>query len=131
MLPTCGEGQLAVVNKLAYRYAMPRRGDIVCVWTGEELLIKRIVGLPGEKLALRNGAFEVDGRPLSEPYVQFNGHWTVGAGEIGRGRYVVVGDNRSMPQKDQLMAVVNSDRILGRLLFFGGARQSGAAPDSL
>jgi hypothetical protein len=58
------------VNKLAYFRHAPRRGDIVAVWTGKELMIKRVIGL-GEEISADNGLFSINGRTLHEPYVQF------------------------------------------------------------
>ena len=55
MLPTLHGGQIVGINKLAYCVRPPERGDIVAIWTGEELIVKRIVGLPGEEIALRDG----------------------------------------------------------------------------
>jgi len=112
MLPTLHGGQIVGINKLAYCVRPPERGDIVAIWTGEELIVKRIVGLPGEEIALRDGTLYVNGSPLHEPYVKFNKHWTIAPGKISAGRFVVVGDNRP----HTLVAVVSRERIVGRLI---------------
>src|SRR5262249_18146050 len=70
MLPTCRDGQFGLLEKLSYHWRLPERGDLVCVWTGAELYNKRIVGLPGEEIAFREGILYVNGRAVSEPYVQ-------------------------------------------------------------
>lgn len=112
MQPTLQGGQLLGVNKLAYRFEEPRRGDIVEVWNGSSLMLKRILGLPGETIALRQGTFEVDGIPLVEPYVEFHDLGNIGPGRLGSDCYLVAGDNR--PQT--LIAVVHRDRIVGRVM---------------
>ena len=114
MVPTLGSGQLAWVNKLAYRSRPPRRGDIVVVRTPRNWIVKRILGLPGEEIAMREGVCYIDGRPLAEPYVQFAGTDTTAPGRLGPNRYLVAGDYRA----ESAIAVVSRDRIVGGLVFW-------------
>jgi signal peptidase I len=115
MLPTFRSGQVVMLHKLSYRFGCPQRGDLVCVWTGRELYAKRIIGLPGEQVCLVNGRVMLNGSPLPEPYVQFQGNWNFLSGRLGPRNYLVIGDNRSLSQNDAVLAVVCRDRILGRL----------------
>ncbi|MGO9200648.1 MAG: signal peptidase I [Limisphaerales bacterium] len=110
MLPTLRGGQLAGVNKLAYLLGPPRRRDIVAVWTGKDLMVKRIVGLPGEEVAARDGTLYVNGSPLREPYA-INRHWNVATGKLDVNSFLVVGDNRFQT----IVAVVSRERIVGRI----------------
>jgi signal peptidase I len=112
MQPSLKPGQLAWINKLAYRFSPPRRGDVVAIWTGQDLILKRIVGLPGEEVSIRHGRFYVQGVPLSEPYVQIHGAPEITAGRPGADCFVVAGDNRA----ETLVAVVRRSRIIGRLV---------------
>src|SRR5215470_4033482 len=57
MLPSLRAGQFVGCNKLIYQFQSPQRGDVVAVWTGRELLIKRVLGLPGEEIEVREGIF--------------------------------------------------------------------------
>jgi signal peptidase I len=111
MLPTLDNGCLSGILKLGYRFHFPHRGDIVAVWTGKDLIVKRIIGLPGEEIAARDGTFYIDGRALQEPYVQFWDRANVALGKIPADHFVIVGDNR----EQTLTAVVARSRILGRL----------------
>ena len=113
MLPTLRSGQVLLVNKLAYITQGPRRGDVVAIWTGRDLIIKRVVGLPGEEVAAYNSAFCVNGKTLPEPYVAFRDYWNIEPGKIDPGQFVVSGDNRSLT----LVAVVAKERIVGRLVY--------------
>jgi signal peptidase I len=116
MLPTLAEGQVGGINRLAYRWREPKRGDLVAIWTGTEFMAKRVVGLPGERLAVRNGVLWVNGAPLAEPYVEFSDRWRqVREGTIEPGCMLVAGDNRST----SVIAVVGRDRIVGRLVTLG------------
>src|SRR5258706_6563553 len=67
MLPTYKEGRVSVVNHLAYRWKRPQRGDVVAVRLPEEnniVLLKRIVGLPGERVRLDHGRVLINGKLL-------------------------------------------------------------------
>jgi signal peptidase I len=118
MFPTLQNGQFTLVSTLAYLFGQPKRGDLVVVSTGNELLIKRIVGLPGEKFAIRDSRAVLDGKYLVELYLNRGGHWQVAEGRIGEGKYVVVGDNRSGLQGDSLLALVKKERILGKVIYY-------------
>ena len=83
MQPTFRAGQLVGVNKLAYLFGRPRRGEIVAVQTGRGLMVKRIIGLPGENMSLHDGKFYVNDLPLAEPYVKFEEPATVAPAQIG------------------------------------------------
>jgi signal peptidase I len=111
MLPTLRAGQIVSVNKLVYVFEPPRRGDVVAVWTGRELMIKRIVGIPGDEISADNGLFSINGHPLQEPYVQFQDRWNIAPGTLAADRFVVAGDNRS----DTIVAIITRERIVGCL----------------
>ena len=112
MEPTLRGGQLVALNKLAYRLETPRRGEIVGVWTGRQLIVKRILGLPGEMIAMHDGKVYVNGAPLTEPYIQVQDVNTIAPGQLGPYHFLVAGDNRPVT----IIAVVNRDRIVGRVL---------------
>ena len=80
MLPGLRPGQIVGVNKLAYLRKPPKRGDLVLFFTGQELLIKRIIGLPGEELSVARGVVCVGGSPLNEPYRSSDPTVTIGPG---------------------------------------------------
>jgi signal peptidase I len=114
MLPTLQDGQIVGVNKLAYCLRPPQRGDLVAVWTGRLLMVKRVVGLPGDRIAISEGVVNVNGLPLQEPYVKDLGQFNLAPGTLAPGGFVVVGDNRSAT----VLAVVRQARIVGKLTLF-------------
>src|ERR671928_1077445 len=72
MVPTLEVGDRVFVNKFVYRFSQPQRGDIIVFRSVEgdnEDLIKRVVGVPGDKIAVRNGRLFVNGKPQEEPYL--------------------------------------------------------------
>jgi signal peptidase I len=113
-----------IVNRLAYHYRSPKRGDIVvfhapssaatlCGAAGE--YVKRIVGLPGDTVSEQSGRVFVDGRPLDEPYVaaahrdQRTGSW----GRVPDGHYFLLGDNRADSCDSRTWGTIASNELIG------------------
>ena len=97
MTPTLLDGHFLFVNKLGYFLEDPGRGDIIVFWPpyeSEDRLIKRIIGVPGDEVEVREGEVFVNGVVLDEPYISappsYSGEWTVPAEN-----YFVLGDNRN------------------------------------
>jgi signal peptidase I len=117
MAPTYQDGEFTVINRLAYLRATPKRGDIVAVRAQGEILLKRIIGLPGERFQIERGIVVVNGRPLYEPYVKRRVPWYVDPVRLGDDDYVIIGDNRGMAQGKHTFGVVDRDAVLGRTMF--------------
>jgi signal peptidase I len=81
------------------------------------LYVKRIVGLPGERVAIVDGIVQIDGEPLIEPYVARRQPWNYREVTVGPREYFVVGDNRGMRIGDHDFGRVDARRIIGKLLF--------------
>ncbi len=118
MLPTYRSNGVNFVNRLAYRYHEPRRGDVVAIrLSGPSIMyMKRIIALPGESLAFHEGHAYINGNLLEEPYVKFPCAWEDEPRQLGPAEYYVVGDNRSMPQSDHYQGKADRERIVGRVL---------------
>lgn len=74
MLPTLEEGDRLVVEKVSYRFSAPRRGDIIVFYPPAHLnfngaYIKRVIGLPGDRIRIAEGKVIVNGIPLQEDYI--------------------------------------------------------------
>lgn len=119
MLPTFKENGVNLVNRLAYLFHEPQRGDVVAVrlLAGKHrMYLKRIVGLPGETLAFHDGQILINGRPLDEPYVKFPCNWERDPVQIGTDQYYVVGDNRDNPMEWHAQGRAPRALILGKVL---------------
>jgi len=118
MLPTYRSNQVNVVNRLAYAFADPQRGDVVAIRiTGENvMLLKRIIGLPGETVSFRNGKALINGEPLEEGYLKLPSYWNMPGKKVGPGEYYVVGDNRSMGITDHEHGRTDRKKIVGKAL---------------
>jgi signal peptidase I len=119
MEPTYASGRLNLVNRLAYFSSTPARGDVVAIRLAglHVLYIKRVIGLPGERLAIVDGEVRIDGRPLLEPYVKHRRPWNLPEVQLGPAEYFVVGDNRGMNAADHTFGRVDAVRIVGRVVF--------------
>jgi signal peptidase I len=125
MRPTLLPGQRIAVAPLV---RPPRRGDLVVLRnprsTGApsrgspDEVVKRVVGLPGERVRLHAGGLEVDGRVVPEPYLKGR---SPGAGELelelGPGQYLVLGDHRAASTDGRDFGPVGADAILGLVRF--------------
>jgi len=118
MLPTYKENGVNAVNRLAYLFHPPQRGDVVAIrLAGEHIMFcKRIVGLPGETIAFHQGHILINGQPLDEPYLKRECNWEEPAERVGPDEYFVVGDNRSMDYALHEKGRATRNRIVGKLL---------------
>jgi signal peptidase I len=119
MLPTYGPGELNLVNRLAYQSGPPSRGDVVAIqMAGPHVLyVKRVIGLPGERVSVREGLVQINGTALTEPYVRNRRPWDVPEVTLRPREYFVIGDNRGMSAGEHDFGRVELDRILGKVLF--------------
>jgi len=102
MEPSLHHGQRLFVEKVSYRFTEPKRGQVVVFrYPGDERrkFIKRMIGLPGDEVAIKNGFLYVNGLRLDEDYINGPTYGTYGASTFGpvlvpEGHYFVLGDNR-------------------------------------
>jgi signal peptidase I len=119
MMPTYRDGSLNLVNRLAFVLQQPERGDIVAIaLAGPHVVyIKRIIGLPGERLAIADGVVRIDGQPLDEPYVRNRSAWRMSEVQLGPDEYFLIGDNRGMREEEHDFGRAPRSRIIGKVLF--------------
>jgi signal peptidase I len=124
MEPTYHDGAVNFINRLAYVRGQPRRGDVVGIRLSTEahatfhvLLLKRVVGLPGETISFAGGYVHVNGVRQQEPYLVKISNWNVPGKTLGPDDYYFVGDNRSMPPDQHEHGIAVRSQIVGRILF--------------
>ena len=118
MVPTLEVGDRVFVNKFIYRFSQPKPGDIVVFKSaegGEEDLIKRVIGLPGDEVQVRDGVVFVNGERWKEPYVndEFPDRSFFGPTTVPEGKVFVMGDNRSNSRDSRFFGPLPIDNIEG------------------
>ncbi len=119
MTPTLQNDEVLLCNKLA----KPDRGDIIAFYYNNKILIKRVIGLPGDMIDLaEDGTFYVNGEALDEEYVS-----ELNRGEtdqeypisIGEGRFFIAGDNRavSIDSRSTSIGCIAEENIIGKVVF--------------
>jgi len=118
MEPTLRNGSIHFVNLLTYRYADPVRGDLVAVvMPGRNAyFVKRVLGLPGERLSFQNGHLFINDVSMVEPYIIDRGNWTLDTVVIPAGSYFIAGDNRLTSFISHTLGFVDRKNISGKLL---------------
>ncbi len=116
MCPTLSSGELLLVDRAAYRHTAPRRGEIVVARYHGGLITKRVVGLPGETVAVGDGRLLVNGESVQEGYRFLPGPLSIGPGKLQPDRYALLGDNRTLSAEETIHAVVARDQLLGRVM---------------
>jgi signal peptidase I len=120
MLPTLKVGDRVMVNKFIYRFKQPQRGEIIVfappdVLQSKDDYIKRVIGLPGEKVEIKNNRVYIDDQPLVEPYLAEPVNYTFGPVTVPENSLLVLGDNRNHSFDSHMWnAWMSQDRIKGK-----------------
>lgn len=132
MAPLLEERELVLVNRLAYLFWRPKRGDVVLVQgrvaDGPTLLLKRVVGVPGEAVTLARDRLSIDGRPLDlgRPVVGSSpGSWL-----LGQSQYFLLSENLAIGTDSRHTGPVERSSLLGRawLVYTPGVRRLARTP---
>jgi len=116
MQPTLHEGEFILVNKLAYRLGDFDRGDIIVFHhDAMEDYIKRVVGLPGDQIEVRDEHVFINGQLMDEHYIAAPPLYT-GAWEVPEGHVFVLGDNRNQSSDSHNWGYVPVGTVVGRAL---------------
>ena len=118
MLPTLENGEFVLVSKLSYTSGEYQRGDIIVFHfplNPDEELVKRIIGLPGDQVVVRDGLVYVNGQQLSEDYIShapvYTGEWTVTEGHL-----FVLGDNRNNSNDSKDWGLLPQENVVGKAI---------------
>src|ERR1700756_4123795 len=122
MAPLLSDQERIFINKFVYRFEDIHRGDVVVFWyplDRSKSFIKRVIGLPGETVEIRQGAVYVDGKLIPEPYVpaQYEDLSDFGPVTVKPDSYFVMGDHRISSNDSRVFGPVESRYIYGRAVF--------------
>ena len=122
MEPTLLINDRLIIEKLSYRFTEPERGDVIVFNPTESLkqqdfheaFIKRIIGLPGEKVLVSGGKVYIDNQALQEKYIEEKPEYDYGPVTVPKGQYLVLGDNRNNSYDSHYWGFVPKENIVGR-----------------
>jgi signal peptidase I len=124
MVPTLHVGDRVVVEKISYHLQPPKTGDIVVFtppeqlqeqgFTQDQAFIKRIIGLPGQTVAVKKGLVYLNDKPLVEKYIAEPPQYQWGPYRVPENEYFVMGDNRNNSNDSSRWGFLPKQNIIGR-----------------
>jgi len=124
MHPTLLEEDHILVNKFIYRFRDPRHGEVIVFKAPpqaspdgtEKDFIKRVIGLPGDVIMVKDGKTYVNNKPLDEPYIQEPPLYEYGPERVPEGKLFVMGDNRNDSNDSHQWGTLDRSRVLGKAM---------------
>jgi signal peptidase I len=118
MEPTLETGERVIVNRLSYKYGSPQRGDIIVFHfprNPSEEYIKRVIGLPGDTVQVKNGSVYINNQHLDENYLDVKTNYT-GTWQVPEGQLFVLGDNRNNSSDSHDWGTVPLNYVVGKAI---------------
>ncbi len=119
MEPSLIDGERVVNVKIVYRIEKPKRGEVIIFkppFRTKENYIKRIIGLPGEKVEIKNGYVYINDKLLNEPYIVNRSHDNWGPKIVPPNKYFVLGDNRVNSSDSRVWGFLPKENIIGKAI---------------
>lgn len=133
MEPNFHDGQYLITNKFAYYLHPPERGDVVVFHypnNPSRDFIKRVIGLPGEKVEVRGEHILINSEELEEPYTLHAGRYAWGPQILAENDYFVLGDNRNSSSDSHSWGPLSRDAIVGKAwISYWPPKYLGIVPD--
>lgn len=119
MEPTLKDGSVHFLCKICLFFKEPKRGDIVGIRLAgrKVILLKRIIGVEGEKVKFKKGQLIINGAEMKEPYLKGKSDWDYEEKIIKKGKLFVVGDNRIVPIENHDFGEVSKKRLVGIMVW--------------
>jgi signal peptidase I len=116
MQPGLEDGQRLIINKAVYHFREPARGDVVILHPPlepQKEYVKRVIGIPGDVIEVRDNVVYVNGSPLTEPYIKDAPKYSLPSFTVPANNYFVLGDNRNNSNDSHTGWTVTTDEIVG------------------
>ena len=117
MNPTLEDGEIMILDIVSYKLKGLKRFDIVVINQGRELIIKRVIGLPGEKIKYKDGDLYINGNKVEDPYSTGSGFTEDFELTIPKDEYYVLGDNRGNSLDSRVFGTFTKKQVLGKTDF--------------
>ncbi|MBQ3308144.1 MAG: signal peptidase I [Bacilli bacterium] len=116
MNPTLEDGEIMILDIISYRLKGLKRFDIVVINQGKELIIKRVIGLPGERIKYKDGELYINDTKVKDPYTgsNFTEDFEL---TIPKDEYYVLGDNRGNSLDSRVFGTFTKKQVLGKTDF--------------
>jgi signal peptidase I len=118
MLPGLENNQRLIVIKAVYHFRDPQRGDIIIIHppvSPAKQWVKRVIGLPGDTIEVKNHTVYVNNVALKEPYIKETPNYTMIPYTVEPGRYFVLGDNRNNSSDSHSIGTIPAENIVGEV----------------
>ena len=114
MYPTLEDQDIMILDIISYKLHGLKRFDIAVINQGKELIIKRVIGLPGEKVEYKSGKLYIDGVEIEDPYLSEENSMEDISITVPKDEYYVLGDNRQNSLDSRTFGTFNKKQILGK-----------------
>jgi signal peptidase I len=120
MMPGVKDGEYIMVSKIVYVFEQPQRGEVIVFSSPrnpESDLIKRVIGIPGDTIEIKENKVFLNKKPLTEPYILEKPNYHYPEQQIPPGNYFVLGDNRNNSSDSHTGWLLPKENIIGKALF--------------
>lgn len=115
---TLKSGDITIVNKLIYRIRKIKRNEIVSLKKDDKVMVKRVIGLPGEHIEYKDNILYVDGEKIKDVTGTFTKDFkleSIGYEKIPKNMYLVLGDNRTNSSDSRTFGLIKEEDIIGKV----------------
>ncbi len=113
---TLANGERLIIDKIPYYFGPPKRGDIIVFHAPDgQDWVKRVIGLPGDTVAVANGRLVLDGKVINEPYINGLMDTSFPQTKVPPGDLFVMGDNRNISEDSRIIGPIQISSVVGRV----------------